>query len=306
MQLAAMPSAQTSVTHGAGALGAHQEPRTLRIRTNHTPAPAAFAPPAAAPDGTPNTIIPDASREPGETAPEATEPLSPQVAAIARQRRALQLKEREIAAREAALKPKDETAATPPARPVDLARVKADPLSVLLEAGVTYDELTQAVMAQQNGVSPSEYRKLQAEVEALKSGIDERFTERDADADKQALALMQRDATRLVAQGDQFELIREQRAVPAVMSLIERTHRESGELLTVDEACRLVEDQLLEDTMKVVGLGKVKAKLQPAAPPPPVPTQRPMHSISNRDSSQAPMSAKQRALAAFWGQPIKR
>ncbi len=244
----------------------------------------------------PSLPIPD-TEEPTEPADEATKPLSPQFAALAKQRRALQVKERELLDREKAL-----TAQVPAqGTSVDLARLKSEPLSVLLEAGVTYEQLTEAILANQNGDS-SQIRNLEAKIAALESGFDKKLTDRDSQQEQQVLAEMQREATSLVAEGDTFEMVRETRSVPDVMKLIERTYRDTGEVLDVREALQLVEDELLEESLKLARFQKVQSKLAPPAPPPPPPNQhRQMRTLTNRDTASVPMSAKARALAAFNG-----
>ncbi len=230
----------------------------------------------------PDTVDPAAS--------EVTEPLSPQLAALARQRRALQVKERAIAERERAL-----SAQPTQGQGVDLARLKSDPLGVLLESGVTYEQLTEAVLASREDAP---IKSLEAKIKALEEGVDKKLTDRDAQQEQQALAEMRREALQLVGQGEDFELVRETRSVPDVMDLIEKTYRKTGEVMDVREALKLVEDQLLEDSLKLAGYSKVKSQLMP---PPPPQQQRQMRTLTNRDTASVPMSAKARALAAFNG-----
>lgn len=258
--------------------------RTLRMNTLATPGQEAVQEPS----------IPDTT----DTAPaadEATQPLSPQFAALAKQRRALQVKEREIADREKALQSQSSTQGAG----IDVARLKSDPLGVLLEAGVTYEQLAEAVLSSQDS---SQLNALKAEISALKGDFDKKLTDRDAQAEQQVLAEMKREATALVAQGDDFELVRANNCIPDVMTLIERTYRETGEVLDVRDALKLVEDELFKDVQKLAGLNKVKAQFLPQQPAPaPTQSHRPMRTLTNRDTASVPMSAKARALAAFNG-----
>lgn len=270
-----------------------QTPRSLKMNTNATPgrveAQIEELPPAPLTNSDPN--------DKAEGTPEATEPLSPQFAALAKQRRALQQE------RQAFEKEKAEFQSKAPAQgdSISLADLKANPLSVLLNAGVTYDQLTEAILANQNGNGP-EIQALKAEIKALKEGVDKTLTDRDAAAEKQVLAEMEREATRLAAQGEDFELVRETKSIPVVIDLIEKTYRKTGEVLDVAEAMKLVEDDLIEDTLRKAALQKVQSKLAPSEPAPNQPQQRPpMRTLTNRDTAQVPMSRKQRALAAFHG-----
>lgn len=253
-------------------------------------------------NATPGTVpaetlaIPDTG-DTAEATVEATQPLSPQFAALAKQRRALQVKERELADREKAL-------STQPSNQgggVDLARLKSEPLSVLLENGVTYDQLTEAILANQNGNGP-ELQALKAEIAALKEGVDKKFTDKTTAEEQQVLSEMRKEATRLAAEGDTFELVRETGSIPQVMTLIERTYRETGEVLDVNEAMQLVEDELITESLKLAALKKVQGRLKPEAPQAPPPQQRQMRTLTNRDTAVQPLSRKERALLAFTGQ----
>ncbi len=223
---------------------------------------------------------------------EVTQPISPQFAALARQRRALQVKESEIKAREEAL-------AKQPSG-IDLAKLKADPLSVLQEAGVTYDQLTESILNSQSGMNP-ELQALRAELKALKEGVDTKLTERDQQVEQQVLSEMKREADRLTAQGEAYEMIRENGRQQDVVDLIHRTWKQTGEVLDVTEAAELVENTLLEDAIKQAKLTKVQSKLTPVQQM--VQNQRPsqMRTLTNRDTASIPLSPKARAMAAFNG-----
>lgn len=235
------------------------------------------------------------SSEPTNVDSEETKPLSPQFAALARQRRALQVKEREIQERERAL------SSQPTAPGVDIARLKSDPLSVLQEAGVTYDQLTEAILSNQDG-SAAKFRALEDRIKATEEGFDKKLTEREQESKKQVLAQMQKDATLLASQGDTYEMVRETGSIPDVIKLIDRIYTEKGEVLDVEEALQLVEDELVKESLKIAQIKKVQSKLAP--PPAPLQPQRQpmgMRTLTNRDTSRAVMSAKARAIAAFNG-----
>lgn len=264
--------------------------RAIKMNVNRTPGLEAAPPPPA--EEPAKVAISDDGSTQEQGVVEATEPLSPQMAALAKQRRALQAKERELAEREKKLQ-------EPRADAVDLFRLKTEPLSVLLEAGVTYDQLTEAILADQNGNSP-ELRKLQAKLAEMEEKVTQTFAERDRQAEQAALADMRKDADRLVREGDTYEMVRETGSVPLAINLIERTYRETGEVMDVTEALSLIEDELLERGTKLANLGKVRGKLAPEHSTQ-SPQQRPV-TLTNRDTAQVPLSPKQRAMLAFKGQ----
>lgn len=259
--------------------------RAMRMTTNATPLRG--EPPAAQE----SPILAD--NEEGKLAVvEETQPISPQLAALARQRRALQVKERELLDKEKALEARSQGGDVIPK-----ARLKSETLKVLQEAGVTYDDLTTAILASQGN---PEMEALRAELHALKEGVDKRFSDEKTQAEQQVLAEMRSEATRLANNGDDFELVRESGSVPDVMRLIELTYRESGEVLEVSEAMKLVEDELMARNQKLLQLKKMQGLVNPQAPAAPQARQG-MRTLSNKHTASVPSSAKERALAAFYG-----
>jgi len=241
--------------------------------------------PSATPDPVVETVV-----------PEVTKPISPQLAEIAKQRRALQVKESEIKAREEAL-------AAQGGNTLDLAKLKASPLSVLQEAGVTYEQLTEAILSDQNS-NALDPQKLREQIKKeLKEELNTEFTSRDTQAEQQVLSELKREATKLVASGDAYEMIRENRMESKVVDLIHKSWKQTGEVMDIEEAANLLETELLNDALKIAKLTKVQSKLAPAAQPAqPQGSRQQMRTLTNRDSAQAPISARARAIAAFRGQ----
>ncbi len=223
--------------------------------------------------------------------PEASQPLSPQFAELAKRRRALQLQERALKEREKAL----ESQGTGSDR-IDIARLKNEPLRVLQEAGVTYDQLTEHLLASQED---AKYRELEAKYAALEESVDKKFVDRETQAEQQVLAEMRREAESLIEQDETFELVKATRSVSDVMELIERTYRKTGEVLEVTEALQLVEDHLFEETKRLTGLNKIKSQFAPQAPAPQPQQQMGMRTLKNRDTASIPLSRKARAIAAW-------
>ncbi len=290
MKVSAMPTAgdQGAIDFGNPNAGRVQDLRSIKMSTN--------ANPTSYPTAQPNEQAQLQHLPPGQFVPpsnnadqsEAKEPISPQYAALARQRRALQVKERALLEREKAMQSQSQDA-------VSLAQLKSSPLRVLLDAGVTYDQLTKEILADQGNANT---RGLEAKIASLEEGFEKRLTERDQLAEQQALAEMRREADHLTG-SDDFELIRETRSVPRVMDLIKRTYHKTGEVLDVNEAMRLVEDYLFKDMQKLTQTKKLQPQFIPQQPQ----MQRAgMRTLTNRDTASPILSAKQRAIAAFYGQ----
>lgn len=225
---------------------------------------------------------------------EDTKPLDPQFAVLAKQRRALQAKEREIADREKALQPQPVKTGTEEL----VARLKSQPLSVLQEYGVTYDQLTEAILSNQTGLSP-EIQNLKAEIKALKEDVDKTLSDKDAQAEKQVLAEIQRDINSRAHVDPNYEMIRATGSQPEVKELIHRVWKETGEVLDVSEAMQLVEDDLINESLKLINTAKMKSRIAP--PPQQQPPQRQIKTLTNRDTASPVMSRRERALAAALG-----
>ncbi len=261
--------------------------------------------PAAPVEVAPNDVLD--TTEQTEEATEETKPLSPQFAALAKQKRALQLKEQELLAKEKALE-------TQSGDKMSLesyrARIKANALSVLMEEGVTYDQLTEQILASnQEGADLQALRaELKAELAAIKEEQTKSLSERDAASEKQVLSQIRKDTDALISQGDEYEMVREAGYAPKVVELIHKTWKNTGEYLEISEAATLIENELLEESLKYAKLKKVQSKLTPAQPEKTQPLQqeRPntkvMRTLTNRDgSSSNTMSKRERAIAAMEG-----
>lgn len=231
-----------------------------------------------------------------QQATEETKPLSPQFAALARQKRALQVKEREIQAREEALKAQ----ATQDGARLDVERLKADPLSVLDEAGILNETFYNA-LADRLASDPSsaKIRALEAKIAALETGVDKKLTDRESLQEQQALAEMRREADRYVASGDEFKYTRAMKHTPKAIDLIHRTYKETGEILDVHEALGLIEAESRKE------YEALSSQLTPAeqAAQDQQQIQRPqgMRTLTNRDGARPQMSRRERAIAAMNG-----
>lgn len=273
--------------------------RTLKMRTNYStnreevPADSVVDEAAAGVSSTPQTV------ESG--AVEATQPLSPQFAALAKQKRALQVKERELAEREKAL-----TAPPQGSGGEELiARLKSDTLSVLQEHGILntpdfYNSITEKMLAGDT-FNPELYA-MKEEIKALKKGVDESFSSREQQQEESALTEMLYEAESLAKEGDAFELIRASgdQGYDKVLRLIHSTYKKTGRVLDLQEAMNTVENQLLSDAEKYASLNKLRSKFAPAEPLKPQP-QNGMRTLTARDTASPTMSRRARAMAAMAG-----
>lgn len=263
------------------------------------------------------------SSAPVEEAEVPAEPKDPETerkfAQIARQEKALrakihqanlQLKQREEAlkAREAALQPQLQQQDL--SNYIDKARIKQDALTVLEEAGVSWDELTnQAVNRQPTDPRVmSTISQLQAEIAQLKAESKttaKTMEEREAANYQAAVKQIRSDVNKLVYTDPEFETIKAMKAEKDVVELITKTYAERGEVLTAEEAAQEVEAYLIEEGMKITQLAKIKKRMAAAnasqlKPDEKTQTQKqpqPMKTLTNATASAQKTSVRERAIA---------
>lgn len=226
-------------------------------------------------------------------APEAIQQVSPQVAALAKHKRALDARESKLEEREKALESKGQSSRADLEQKVKSGQA----LSVLQDLGITYDQLTKELLGQP--VSP-DFNQLKEEI--IKS-VDEKLAGKDVAQEAAVFDHMKRNVDKLSATED-YPFIKAWKSQDKVMELIKRSWSENGEILDEEEAMGLIEAELKEDA-------KVYAKLlkepepttQAAGEPPPKQTQMSgIKTLTNKDSARPGSNRRQRALAAFLGQ----
>jgi cell division protein FtsB len=228
---------------------------------------------------------------------EETKPLDPQVAALMKQKRALDVREKQLAEREKALQPQ-------PSQDVNaefLARLKANPLSVLQEQEILnpqfYEAMTDFLVSGKGQINP-ELDRLKAEIATLKEGMEKSFTERDSQAETQALNEIRKEANLYLAKDDTpFRLVKASKNGDKAVELIKRVWKQEGELLDTQDALKLVEDHLREELTPLAEILKPQA-IQPT---PQLQQDKTMRTITNRDAAQKPMDRKTRAILAAQG-----
>jgi len=106
-----------------------------------------------------------------------------------------------------------------------------------------------------------------------------------------------------------YEAIRKTNSIKDVVDLIEETFKEDGTILSVEEACREVEDHLVEKLSSYSSqISKIqqrmKANARPSQQQQANTTQQraPKPTLTNSVSSSKKLSAKERAVLAFRGE----
>lgn len=274
------------------------------------------------------------TQPPKEESTEAEDPaLAKQYAQLARAEKALRAKQlqqnQELSKREAEIEAREKALAAKDAQYnqgyISKDILKNNPLRALAEAGISYDDITNQILNTQN-VDPrteATISELKAEIQALKQQNEESSKQRQSEQEKQykqAVAQIRRDVQRLVDANDDFETIKATGSYDDVVELIEQTYKDEGYIMTNEEAAKMVEDYLIEEALKITKINKIKSKLnlgtgkvetkevktqdtqgqqkQQEAPK--------MKTLTNDAAvNTRPLSAKERAIAAFNGQKVR-
>ena len=161
---------------------------------------------------------------------------------------ALSKKERDLLQRERSFK---ENQAKMAAYETAVQKAKENPLAYLQAAGLTLEQALQQIINEGN--PPTEVDRV-ASIEkkiADYEAAQEQLARRNAEYNKQQqLGKIHSQINMFVeSNADQFELIREYKAIDTVWQVIERTYMETGGKvhLTQEQACQAVEDQLYEE-----------------------------------------------------------
>ncbi len=244
---------------------------------------------------TPAPAISDADVQ--ATAPAATQPLSPQLAALARQRRALQVKERELADKEKALGTSAITELE--------AQIKSQPLSVLRKVigPDFYSKLTDDILAEQSG--SHNFQSLESKVRSLEENLDKKLTQtlsdRDVRQEESVLMHMADELDELVTSSG-LEMIKESEGQEEVLRRIYTHWKKTGKLLDLSSEAQKYDDELAEEAAKYAKFKKVQSRLTLASPPLQQQPQSGIRTLTNKDQAKPLMGRRQRAIAAMLGQ----
>lgn len=232
---------------------------------------------------------------------EATEkPVSTQFAALAKQERQIRKARMELKAQQEALKAQQ-------ASYVSKDLLKTDPLKALSEAGISYEKLTELQLSQ---VAPDPNQNLLnkiSELEAKLASVDEKFIKRETQSYDAAINQIRNDVKLLVDSDDAYETIRATGETEEVVKLIEGIFKAEGNILSVEEAAKMIEEKLLDrklqEVEKLSKISKIKSRLSKPAETPAEVTQpqqqQKQPTLSNSAAVARPLTARERAILAF-------
>jgi hypothetical protein len=274
----------------------------------------------------PKTEVTEETHEtPKEVKPEQDPALKRQFEQLARQERInrqkvqqqqneLKAKEAQLAAREAALAAKDSEYGT---KYVSKDRIKQDALTVLADAGISYEDLTNQLLSQ----VPTDPRvnahisRLEAKIQELEAkgqAFETNSKQAQADSYQAAVKQIGRDVQALVKEDPvSFEAVaKTPGAIKEVVKLIEQVYAKDGVLLSVEEAAQEIENELVDRGLKTYNqIEKIKKRLAESSTKTEQnqtaqtkQSQSPMKTLTNAAASTRQLSNKERAMLAFKGE----
>lgn len=195
--------------------------------------------------------------------------LSPQLTALARREQKFRQQEQAFKAERAKFESeKAEVAGLQPLR----AKLAAKDFSALEDLGVDYNEYTEYLLNKPEGEKP-EAKALNEMREELNS-FKETQKKNEEKQYEATVSQYRNDIKALVAKDPNFESIKESGAEEHVLQHILDTFEQDGEALSVEEAAKEVEEQIIEDALKLAKLSKVQAKMAPPKKTLPPPSQK--------------------------------
>lgn len=280
-------------------------PSTLKAKTQTNTAQIIDIP-KDAPMSIPKETAPTGQAVTNEVKASEAKPLPPQYDALAKKESALRTREQELKAQQASIDAKIQEAVNK-ALGEYKAKLKSNTLDVLgNDVGLTYDQLVEQALNQPDPKTRAIEQKIQS-IEETQKRLEEESRKAATQQREQAVKQIRYDVQDLVESDPQFETIKGVGAVEDVVELITKTFDETGKLLSIDQAAKLVEEELFQEAVKIANLGKVKAKLQPQLTPEMVKqqTKQTITTLTNDMNASPKMSVRERAIAAMEGR-LKR
>lgn len=241
------------------------------------------------------------------TTPEESVKLSPQLSAIARKEQAFRQREATLKQRE-----KDLEAKLAKADQFDQISTKfaAKDYSEAEKLGLNYQEFTKYELDKLGAEDPQAkaLKKLEAEIQALKTTQEESISQ----GFEETVSEYKKEILKAVTDNPEFSSIKELKREDAVLQLILDSWEEDKEEVTVEQACKDIEEFLIEQGKRFSALPKLKpAPVEERKLPPPRPTvktltnqmqpqgneARPTVSLQTLSESERYAEARRRALA---------
>lgn len=154
--------------------------------------------------------------------------------------------------------------------------VKQNPLKQLAEEGLTFEQLTQMQLNDQNPTTEMLMQRMRSELEtgykseleALKKQLADEKLKAQTDAETITVTNFKKQiGEHVAANSDKYELINLNDAVDTVYDVVEQYYEAEGKLLTVEEAADYVEKHLEDEANKIFKAKKFAVKKPVIQPP---------------------------------------
>lgn len=248
---------------------------------------------------------PDVVETPKAPAEANSDTLSPQAEVLARKELQLRKAQRDLKAREEALKQRE-------AEFIPKSRLTSETLKVLSEAGITPDKLVELQINQASAQDPQQVllnriADLEAKLQGITDPENGTLAQRDKAAYDQAVKQIRSDVKLLVDSNPSYETIKSEGQTEEVVKLITAVFDEEGEILDVEEAANLIEekltDRLVKQYEKMSKYSKIKSKFGQASETPEAnavqqtqETTPQVNTLTNAGASQRPLTPRERAI----------
>lgn len=156
------------------------------------------------------------------------------------------------------------------------ARALQNPLDVMKDLGLSYEQLTQYVLNDNKptpelvesrlqreiqAIRDEQSKSLQTQQEALRQQQDQ-YKQQQVEQYNQAIAQVKSEINDFVgARPEDYALISKNEASETVFEVMNQHYEGTGRIMKIEEACKLVEDYLEEQALDLFKIAKLQAKL---------------------------------------------
>jgi len=174
-------------------------------------------------------------------------------------------------------------------------KIKERPLQTLKEEGLTFEQLTEMQLNDENPTTEMLMKKMReelsaqskSELEALKKELADEKAKAESELQERTVSGYKKQIMEHVtSNADKYELINLNDAAETVFSVVEQFYENEGRILSVEEAADYVEKHFEDEANKILNAKKFAAKRVAI---PPKPSEKPASlTLSNELSAEVP------------------
>lgn len=242
--------------------------------------------------------------------PKLQDRFAPKFAALSRKEKAIREQEAAVKAEKAQIEKmraeiEEQKKAFESERTGWKSKLKEKPFEALKDEGLTYEQLTEIALNDQNPTPEMQMRRMreemkaefQKELEAVKAQLadkeakEKESEEKTAQEQYEAAVAQYRDQVKnVVDANDEFELIKTHDAYDLVVDVVKEYHANTGSILPALDAAKHVETYLEDEAKKILSAKKFQPKVQAAKPDSNEPKNK--ATLTNNNASELPVNGK--------------